>query len=400
MLEQNRLSGTIYASRLVYAINWFTIAPALIFIQKQLNVSSIELGLIASAFFIGLMPFQLLSGIISIKTSPRFLSITGLILIGSFSIITGLSQSFTEIFISRLVLGIGSALFSSPALSLLSSDDRNLASRRVGNYNAIFSIGSGVSIIIWAVLDPFIGWRFSMYFTGILSLLCAFFIVVNIKPQHIKKESIANKTELKRILQSSKRWMLGFSAAIAPLSETIIGQFFVYYSEKTNLFSSLESGIIISLYFIVGLLGGVIYGRFYNRTTHKNSLYMLTLTACSILFITISFSRNLYVLIVVLWVIGALTAAILSMLYFIVMQLEPSSNYLPFSLGFNNFMQKVISISSPIVFIFIAIRVDYSMAWLILGVSGLFLAFLYPGLYSNIWEGDAGNSSNRFLTKP
>lgn len=400
MLEQNRLSGTIYASRLVYAINWFTIAPALIFIQKQLNVSSIELGLIASAFFIGLMPFQLLSGIISIKTSPRFLSITGLILIGSFSIITGLSQSFTEIFISRLVLGIGSALFSSPALSLLSSDDRNLASRRVGNYNAIFSIGSGVSIITWAVLDPLIGWRFSMYFTGILSLLCAFFIVVNIKPQHIKKESIANKTELKRILQSSKRWMLGFSAAIAPLSETIIGQFFVYYSEKTNLFSSLESGIIISLYFIVGLLGGVIYGRFYNRTTHKNSLYMLTLTACSILFITISFSRNLYVLIVVLWVIGALTAAILSMLYFIVMQLEPSSNYLPFSLGFNNFMQKVISISSPIVFIFIAVRVDYSMAWLILGVSGLFLAFLYPGLYSNIWEGDAGHSSNRFLTKP
>ncbi len=174
----------------------------------------------------------------------------------------------------------------------------------------------------------------------------------------------------------------------------------MYYSEKTNLFSSLESGIIISLYFIVGLLGGVIYGRFYNRTTHKNSLYMLTLTACSILFITISFSRNLYVLIVVLWVIGALTAAILSMLYFIVMQLEPSSNYLPFSLGFNNFMQKVISISSPIVFIFIAVRVDYSMAWLILGVSGLFLAFLYPGLYSNIWEGDAGHSSNRFLTKP
>jgi hypothetical protein len=88
-----------------------------------------------------------------------------------------------------------------------------------------------------------------------------------------------------------------------------------------------------------------------------------------------------YLILTVLWSIGFLTSAILSMLYYDVVKLENRSNYLTFSLGFNNFMQKIISITSPVIFIFIAIQISYSEAWLVLGLSGFTLTFLYPGLY-------------------
>lgn len=381
MVRNNRPFFAIYASRLVYAINWFTIAPALIFIQEQINVSPFDLGLIASAFFIGLMPFQILGGLIALRISPRILAISGMTLIGICSILSGISDSFLQLFFARVFLGIGSAIFSSPALSLLSTGDAEHISRRVGYYNALFSIGSGTSIVVWSLFDPVYGWRISMYSTGVLSLMCSVLLILY--TERIQMEILSNVSakNIFSTLRDGKRWMLGFSSAIAPLSETVIGQFFIYYSEKNNILSQFNSGLALSIYFITGFIGGIAYGRFYGKSVHRTIIYFITTILCSLLFIALSFLMSTYLILTVLWSIGFLISAILSMLYYDLVKLENRSNYLTFSLGFNNFMQKIISITSPVIFIFIAIQISYSEAWFVLGLSGLVLTFLYPGLY-------------------
>lgn len=229
----------VYTSRLIYGITWFAIAPAFILIESQLQLSELEIGFVATSFFIGLMPFQFIGGIFASRISPRHIAVAGLFIIGLFSILTGESQNFAETFITHMSVGIGSAMFSSPALALLTrGNDSKTVSRRTGMYNALFGIGSGIGITGWIIIDSITGWRISMFISGILALAVISFML------HFKEESVTvNKSgdfsvNFKKIIMNKYRWMLGFSAGIGALSETVIGQMFVYYSEKNTHYES------------------------------------------------------------------------------------------------------------------------------------------------------------------
>jgi MFS family permease len=85
------------------------------------------------------MPFQFIGRILAPGVSPRYIAISGLLIICLFSIITGESENFAELFISRMSVGIGSTLFSSPALAILSTGyDSKTVSLRMGMYNGLF----------------------------------------------------------------------------------------------------------------------------------------------------------------------------------------------------------------------------------------------------------------------
>lgn len=374
----------VYGARLIYGINWFAIAPGFILIESQLRLSELQIGFVATSFFVGLMPFQFIGGILASRISPKYIAISGLFIIGMFSILTGISETFFELFASRMSVGIGSALFSSPALAFLSENsDGNTISRRTGMYNALFGIGSGIGITGWIYLDSVTGWRNSMFISGILALAVIPFMSMISEKLHKEYNYGGFSINYKNIICNKYRWMLGFSAGIGALSETVIGQMFVYYSEKTHIMSPLDSGITVSMYFIMGLFGGYIYGKYFGLSKHKTYIYVFTAIITSLLFISIPFAGNVYILTAIVWIIGALTVAVLTMLYYMVMSIDHDNRNRSFSLGFNNFMQKIIAVVSPALFVYIALNINYSYSWYILGISGLILVFLYPGIYKS-----------------
>jgi hypothetical protein len=66
------------------------------------------------------------------------------------------------------------------------------------------------------------------------------------------------------------------------------------------------------------------------------------------------------------------------------MSMERNNRTVSFSLGFNNFMQKIIEVVSPALFVYIALNMNYEDSWYILGISGLIMVFLYPELYKSL----------------
>ena len=125
------------------------------------------------------------------------------------------------------------------------------------------------------------------------------------------------------------------------------------------------------------------YGKYFGMSEHKTFIYVFTAIIASLLFISIPFAGNVYMLTVIVWIIGALTVAVLTMLYYMVMSIDHDNRNRSFSLGFNNFMQKIIAVVSPALFVYIALNINYSYSWYILGISGLILVFLYPGIYKS-----------------
>lgn len=107
-------AAAIHTARAVYALNWFDISPALIYISRQLDLSIPQLGLMTTGFYIGLATFQLLGGILASRLGGNRLTATlGISILGLASIVTGLSQDLPELFASRFFAGMGSAFFFS-----------------------------------------------------------------------------------------------------------------------------------------------------------------------------------------------------------------------------------------------------------------------------------------------
>ena len=134
----------------------------------------------------------------------------------------------------------------------------------------------------------------------------------------------------------------------------------------------------------MGIFGGYLYGRYFGISSHKTFVYVSTAVVTSLLFISIPFVSNIYILIATVWIIGILTVAMLTMVYYTVMSMERNNRTVSFSLGFNNFMQKIIEVVSPALFVYIALNMNYEDSWYILGISGLIMVFLYPELYKSL----------------
>ncbi|MEM4056984.1 MAG: MFS transporter, partial [Thermoplasmatales archaeon] len=53
---------SVIISRALYALNWFDIAPGLVYISSDLNLRVVDLGIITTFFYLGLAIFQLVGG--------------------------------------------------------------------------------------------------------------------------------------------------------------------------------------------------------------------------------------------------------------------------------------------------------------------------------------------------
>ncbi|MCL4335920.1 MAG: MFS transporter, partial [Candidatus Thermoplasmatota archaeon] len=170
-----RIQATsINVARAVYALNWFNIAPGLKYIASDFRFQIIQLGIITTAFYIGLSTFQMVGGLLSGRIGNKNTAVLGIAILGVSVITTGLSGNLFELFVSRLFAGIGSALFFSPALGLLADIvPKGSYSFYVGMFNGSFNLGGGVGIIGWALLDQVYGWRAPLVLAGIIMLSIA-----------------------------------------------------------------------------------------------------------------------------------------------------------------------------------------------------------------------------------
>ena len=170
-------AGLVHAARALYALNWMDMAPALVYIKAYMHLTVVQLGTLVTAFYVGIAIFQVLGGYLSSYIGDKTTSLIGLLFVSVFAIMSGLSNNFTELIISRFFAGMSAALFFSPALSLLASIvPENKYTFHIGIYNGAFNVGGGVGIIGWAILDQYIGYRIPFIIAGVATMALLLFL--------------------------------------------------------------------------------------------------------------------------------------------------------------------------------------------------------------------------------
>lgn len=379
-------AGSINASRAVYALNWFNIAPGLKYISADLGLQIVQLGIITTGFYIGLASFQMVGGLLASRIGNRNTSVLGITILGISVIATGLSNNLIELFTFRLSAGLGAAMFFSPALGLLADIvPKEKYSFYVGLFNGSFNLGGGLGIFGWNFLDQFFGWRIPLYFAGIIMLTLAvenMIVLRKYKPDPTNRLHIFRRA--KDILRKPEIWLLSIIALSGVLTETVVGQLFVYYAEVHLNFSENISSSLGTIFLIIGFFGGTLGGYIFGRARKRITMFMASVIIMSGFTVILAFSTNFYIILALVIMLGILSVNSLSMLYTLVVERSQDRGMISFSLSFVNFLQNTVAAVSPALFSVIAYYRGYVDSWAIIGIIGLCCAVLGLTLKSEL----------------
>src|SRR3954463_5696463 len=149
------------AAQFVVVLDASIVNVALPSIGKDLNFSQDNLSWVVNAYVLTFGGFLLLGGRIADVVGRGRLFIVGLILFAAASLAGGLAQSAGWLVAARAVQGLGAALLSPAALSLVTvlfaeGSERNKA---MGVWGAAVGSGGAVGVLLGGMLTEWAGWE-------------------------------------------------------------------------------------------------------------------------------------------------------------------------------------------------------------------------------------------------
>ncbi len=233
-------------------------------IKKEMFFSDTQLALLGSTSFVIFytvlgIPF----GKLADKYSRKKLIVFGLTVWSLFSGLTGFTHGFWEIFLCRMMVGIGEASLGPAALSMLSDYfPTRMRATVQATFSSAIAIGTGVAFFFGGWINDAFSWRHAFYFLGFPGLGLAIVVYFLKEPVRGIRDSVAQKEKKnwKLLLTNAplRYILLGYAFfAVAANSVSIwLPTFFV----RTQHMDIAEIGKWIGLGTIIGGLPGTILG--------------------------------------------------------------------------------------------------------------------------------------------
>ncbi|MGC8612424.1 MAG: MFS transporter [Athalassotoga sp.] len=362
---------SLISSRAVYALNWYNISPLYIFIESSLAIPLSKLGEIPTSFLLGAGIFQIPSGLLAAKIGNKRVAMAGMYLLSIMSLLSGFAWNIESIIIFRFFVGVGAAMYFSPALGIIknvfSEKNRGLA---MGFYNGAFNLGAGIGIAAWNAIAVVAGWRVALVIGGIIGLAITVENNLLLPPDEKTKEKI----EWKKVLANKNVWLIGLSLAGFWGAFFATAQFLSPYLVKKGMNGDL-AGLISSLTLVAGVIGGPLIGMISDRI-RKRKQFMIVLSLVMFFLISTIFLANIFVIWIYTFLLGFLSAGIFSILYAIPAGYrEIPSRLLPLSISLINSIQISVGSIAPYLFTFTAARFSFTFGWISLGI---FLLIFLP----------------------
>jgi EmrB/QacA subfamily drug resistance transporter len=163
------------AAQFVVVLDAAIVNVALPSIGKDLHFNQDDLSWVVNAYTLTFGGFLLLGGRLADLLGRRRLFLGGLILFALASLAGGLSQSDTWLVAARAVQGLGAALLSPAALSLVTvifaeGAERNKA---LGVWGAVAGSGGAVGVLLGGMLTEWAGWQWVLFVNVPVGLLAA-----------------------------------------------------------------------------------------------------------------------------------------------------------------------------------------------------------------------------------
>ena len=134
-------------------------------IQKGLHFAPSNLEWVVNAYTLTFGGFLLLGGRAADLLGRRRLFVAGVALFAGASLLNGLAQSSTMLILGRGLQGLGGALVSPAALSIIITtfQDKGERTKALGVWSAIAAGGAAFGLLLGGILTDLISWRWNFF---------------------------------------------------------------------------------------------------------------------------------------------------------------------------------------------------------------------------------------------
>jgi EmrB/QacA subfamily drug resistance transporter len=158
-------------------------------IQKAFNMSQENLQWIVTAYTLAFGGFLLLGGRAADLFGRRRLFVIGTIVFGIASLLNGLAASGNMLIVLRGLQGLGAAMMSPAALSIVlvtyrEGHERNVA---LSVWGAVASGGAAAGVLFGGIITQYLGWRWN-FFVNVPVAIAVIFATLKLVPVHASEE--------------------------------------------------------------------------------------------------------------------------------------------------------------------------------------------------------------------
>jgi predicted MFS family arabinose efflux permease len=372
--------ATVLANRLFYSINWFTIPPIFFLIALDLHTPVAGLGLIGSAFLIGIGAFQVPGAILSAKIGPRTTCIAGMALLSVSAIACAAVSSIDLIAFLRFFSGMGMALFFPPSISLMTSLSRKgQAGFVLGLNNATASLGGGIGLGLWAVVGDSMGWRLSLVLIGVLGLAAMAVLFLVVPKDRPSTDFSFGLPDLRKVLLDKWLLLVGGVLLSYNIGNTLDATFVAVYLHDVRGISATVAGAIGSLTILTGLFTAPLAGHFHNRVKRVKPVLALSGFAIAAAVALSALGTTLAVALSAVFV-GLASGVGYTFAFGTAWHSGGGRHQKAIALSWVNCFQLFFSFWAPYLFSYMVEGYGYPLAWL---TGGIYTAvFIFPVLLS------------------
>jgi EmrB/QacA subfamily drug resistance transporter len=164
-VNRNAVLAVVAGAQFMVLLDATIVNVALPTIQRDLGFSEQSLSWILNAYTLVFGGFLLLSGRAADRLGRRRLFVTGITLFSGASLLCGLAQSEAMLLVARGGQGLGGAMVSPAALSIILSTfaqgpERN---RALAVWGAIAGVGGAVGLLLGGAIVEAISWRWVFF---------------------------------------------------------------------------------------------------------------------------------------------------------------------------------------------------------------------------------------------
>src|SRR5437867_6719406 len=337
------------------------------------------LGILSSAFYLGVGTMQIPGGILASKQGPMTTVTIGT-LNSSLAVRTiSINTSHPQDTILRVIVGAGMGLVFAPSVVLAAEFLGGKSGIGVGVINSAFSLGGLLGLFGWILIATITGWRPSLILSGTLGLLTALLVIIFVPRDQDNNQFTLSNQKLASILRNRTLLVLGLGALATNLGSVLISSFMVYYLH-TELGEPPElAGLVTAMVVILPVLTSLWGGRLYDRSKQPRKLMVIaglgmfgSLIICSIPNSLIAFIGPTFA--------GIATGPAFTVAFAAARDITGlEREYESLTIGWVNCISLTGSVWPPLIFSILAGTYGYSTAWL--GGAVMSLICLTPMLF-------------------
>jgi len=177
ILERRRwiALALLATAQFVVVLDASIVNVALPTIGDALNFSQSNLAWVVNAYVLTFGGFLLLGGRIADIVGRRRVFMAGLVLFALASLAGGLAQSDGQLIAARAVQGLGAAILSPAALSIVTTTFRDGSERNkaLGVWGAVAGAGGAAGVLLGGVLTEYLGWEWVLWVNVPVGLIAA-----------------------------------------------------------------------------------------------------------------------------------------------------------------------------------------------------------------------------------